>query len=212
MRRAGMALTIVAALAVSAAGVALAEEVVHLSNGTFLTIRSHSVENGMVRVVLGTDAEMAFPLDMVERIERGGVDVLGGSAGPRAAANQAVEGEANGAMAAPTNQRDYPVTGASSAGRSVVVTPRGTIRDREPLALVTGGPAPADEPEDPVIKRPFENHPNPNLRRISSVRVDHAPQESGKNRELSDGRGPRRKFPTASVVGRSGGSDDKSEN
>jgi hypothetical protein len=45
------------------------EQIVHLANGTEMAVVSHRVEDGMIYVDLGGDAEMAFPMDQVERIE-----------------------------------------------------------------------------------------------------------------------------------------------
>ena len=56
-------------------GAVVAEEIVYFTNGTTMAIISHKVENEMVHVDLGSDAFMAFPEYMVERIEKAGDNV-----------------------------------------------------------------------------------------------------------------------------------------
>lgn len=48
---------------------ALADEIIHFTNGTSLPVLSHTIENGMVKINLGDEAMMAFPEYLVERIE-----------------------------------------------------------------------------------------------------------------------------------------------
>jgi hypothetical protein len=50
-------------------GPAMAEEILYFTNGTSMPVRSHRIENGMIHVDLGGNAFMAFPENMVERIE-----------------------------------------------------------------------------------------------------------------------------------------------
>jgi hypothetical protein len=57
------------------AGPAAAEEVLHLTAGGTMLIRSHRVENGMIHVDLGGNALLAFPAASVERITNAGKDV-----------------------------------------------------------------------------------------------------------------------------------------
>lgn len=47
----------------------LAEEIVHFTNGTTMAIESHSIEDGAVRVHLGGEGYLAFPLEQIEKIE-----------------------------------------------------------------------------------------------------------------------------------------------
>ena len=75
------------------AGVAVAEdEIVHFTNGTSMAVRSHTVEGGMVKVDLGKESYMAFPLVMVEKITKAGreLDLTGGPS------NRAVGSDAGG--------------------------------------------------------------------------------------------------------------------
>lgn len=52
-----------------------AEEILHLTGGGTMVIRSHRVENGMIHVDLGGNALMAFPAASVEKISAAGKDV-----------------------------------------------------------------------------------------------------------------------------------------
>ena len=48
---------------------ALADEIIHFTNGTSLPVLSHTIQDGMIKVDLGDAAVMAFPEYLVERIE-----------------------------------------------------------------------------------------------------------------------------------------------
>jgi hypothetical protein len=99
MRR---AIVVVAVLAASAT-VLPAGEIVFFKNGTTLPVQTHRVENDMIHVDLGRGSIMAFPLSMVERVEVGGVDVLGRSGD---APNRMVEGSLQS-----QEEMAFPVTG-----------------------------------------------------------------------------------------------------
>ncbi len=89
---------------------ALADEVVYFTNGTYLLVTSHTIEKEMISVDLGGSSKMAFPLQMVDKIESAGRNVyLNPTYHP---ANQAVAGPAAGGMV--SNGGVYPVTGAGS--------------------------------------------------------------------------------------------------
>jgi hypothetical protein len=100
MRRAIVVVAVVAA----SASVLSAGEVIFFKNGTTLPVETHRVESDMIHVDLGRGSVMAFPLSMVERVEVGGVDVLGRSADP---ANRMVEPSQLEAQ----EERSFPVTG-----------------------------------------------------------------------------------------------------
>lgn len=48
---------------------ALAEEIVYFTNGTSMPVESHSVEDGTIRLDLGDQAYVAFPVGQIDRIE-----------------------------------------------------------------------------------------------------------------------------------------------
>jgi hypothetical protein len=57
---------------------AFADEIVHFTNGAEMTVRSHTVENAkdMVRLDLGGNSYIAFPMSMVDKIVSAGKDVF----------------------------------------------------------------------------------------------------------------------------------------
>jgi hypothetical protein len=65
----------------------LAEEIVHFTNGTTMAVESHSIEDGNVRVNLGGQGFLAFPLEQIEKIET----AEGEAPLPRPSANQIVD-------------------------------------------------------------------------------------------------------------------------
>ena len=81
-----------------------ADEVVHFTNGAEMTVRSHTVEKAkdMVKLDLGGNSFIAFPMSMVDKIVSSGQDVfLNPVFHP---ANQAIAGGA-GSMVADTGTR-----------------------------------------------------------------------------------------------------------
>ncbi len=73
--------------------VVLADEVVHFTNGSEMPVRSHTVEQNMVKLDLGNSNFIAFPMTMVDKIVNAGRDVfLNPTFHP---SNQAVAGAAN---------------------------------------------------------------------------------------------------------------------
>jgi len=86
-----------------------AEEIIYFKNGQSLPIRSHVINEGMVRVDLGENSMMEFPEFTIDRIEIAGKDVLiKRSYG--AASNQQV----------PTTQGTFPVQGTRRPDRNPV--------------------------------------------------------------------------------------------
>jgi hypothetical protein len=57
---------------------ALAEEVVHFTNGAEMTVKTHTIENdkSMVKVDLGGNSFISFPMAMVDKIVNAGRDVF----------------------------------------------------------------------------------------------------------------------------------------
>jgi hypothetical protein len=54
---------------------AVAEEIVHFTNGTTMVIESHELDGGTVRLNLGGDAFMEFPGAQIDKIETASGDV-----------------------------------------------------------------------------------------------------------------------------------------
>lgn len=90
MRRGDFGLAL--AIALTAVGSVAAGEIVYFTNGTEMLATDHSLEDGMIRVELGPNSSIAFPIDLVERIVRGDEEVFTGTGKPAAARNQRVDG------------------------------------------------------------------------------------------------------------------------
>jgi hypothetical protein len=68
---------ILLALALSALTLpAVGEEILYFKSGSAMPVVSHKIDGEMVHVDLGDNAFMAFPLTMVDRIERAGKNVM----------------------------------------------------------------------------------------------------------------------------------------
>ena len=60
------------------ASAALADEIIHFTNGAEMPVRSHTIdkEKRMVRLDLGANSFIAFPMSMVDKIVSSGQDVF----------------------------------------------------------------------------------------------------------------------------------------
>jgi len=189
--RLGSKLPVILILGLMATGAVWAVEIVHFNNGTYLPIRSHTIEKGMVHVVLGADAAMAFPLNLVERIEAGGRDLPLTPTGASAATNRIVEGTTNVEGSA-TSNRAFPVTGAPGrpSGRNIADAQGDeTARPGAVVYTTTGNSG-----HQTSVAQPFPNHPNPNMRKISVtgdrsllMPTDGAAAEKGQTHTLRPG-------------------------
>ena len=138
----------------------LADEVVHFTNGAEMPVRSHVVTNGTVKLDLGDNSFIAFPMSMVEKIDGAGqsgfVDpafhpsnqvVAEGAGGapvmsakfsgqqPGAATEMSAVGKASPGWAAPSTATGgaTPAFGDAAARQSVdsLAEPRAAISDSE---------------------------------------------------------------------------------
>jgi hypothetical protein len=127
---------------------AMAEEVIHFTNGTSMAIQSHTVEEGALRVRLSTDAIMAFPLDQVDHIETtdGVVTVM-----PEPGANRMVPGSSSGYRSSSVGGTARTVLPSRHRGRAW----DGGVREENPsIGTAKNGLA---------VFKPFANGP-PNRR------------------------------------------------
>jgi len=125
---------------------AFGDEIVHFTNGAEMTVRSHTVENAreMVRLDLGGNSYIAFPMSMVDKIVSAGKDVflnpvfhpsnqaIGG--GSSAVADNGIHGTENGGfrrgpvvkgtaganLGEPTDALPIPASGGQPADNQVV--------------------------------------------------------------------------------------------
>jgi hypothetical protein len=98
MRKGIVAIAFAAAL-VAASPLVLADEIVHFANGAEMAVRSHVVQGDMVKLDLGGNSFISFPLTMVDSIASAGRNVFVNEA--YHPANQAVEGQDVASRGAP---------------------------------------------------------------------------------------------------------------
>lgn len=95
---------------------ARADEVVWFKSGSFLRVASHTVEGDMIRVRLDSNASMAFPVTVVEKVEK----AEGTAASAQTVANQSFPSEPQ----APRQNGGFD-PGAAAGG-----APQGPLRPR----------------------------------------------------------------------------------
>jgi hypothetical protein len=147
-------LAVVVALGIAFAGIAAADEIVYFTNGTAMAIRSHKLENDMIRVDLGNNSAMAFPVSMVEKVESAGRNVFQNPTfGP---ANQAVGpvGTSGGGTHYPAEAQGAVTGYATTPSRnrqSASARRRERMDPEEQLAMAAqGNPAPAETSAGPT--------------------------------------------------------------
>ncbi len=120
---------------------AFADEVVHFTNGAEMTVRSHTIDKDkqMVRLDLGANSFIAFPMAMVDKIDSAGRDVfLNPVFHP---SNQAIAGGAGGAVTdnsiRGTGEPNGLVRRPSKNTAGVLL---GETADAVPVAAVAGQP------------------------------------------------------------------------
>ena len=188
MRR-GRILGTVLVFALASAAPVLADEIVHFTNGTFMPIRSHTIEEGMVRVVLGAESEMAFPVGLVEKIDANGREILisarpanvvEGGVGMASVAPAAADGEEDGEIV--DNGRQFTASGENSprgpAGNNLTAQQRALANvGLAPGGLVNGfveggvggSSLTGGQQGGTPVAHPFANSDNPATRAISTV-------------------------------------------
>jgi hypothetical protein len=67
---------VVAASFLVAASVASADEIVYFTNGAEMPVRSHTIDKDMVKLDLGGNSTISFPVNMVTKIANAGMDVF----------------------------------------------------------------------------------------------------------------------------------------
>ena len=90
-------LALLGLVALAASSVAMADDIVHFANGTFMKVQGYTVEGDMVKVTLGPGATMSFPRTLVESIERSGRTIWPQASG--STANVVASGSGVGGMA-----------------------------------------------------------------------------------------------------------------
>ena len=122
---------------------ALAEEIVYFTNGSSMPVQSHSIEDGTIRLDLGNQAYVAFPVAQIDRIETAEGEVRDSGSSP---ANQMVGGVSTGSVPA-RHRRQWQGNAGNQASRGPAVETHNGI----------------------AVYRPFANSPAPNKRRVTTV-------------------------------------------
>jgi len=167
MRRATFVISALA-LALALGTAARADEIIRFKNGTYLTIKSHVVAEGMVTVVLGSDARMSFPVSLVEAIERGGVSLFRPVIAPNVVGGKHGGSSTPGAVSLNDmpNRPDYRVYASvppRPTGRTSKSARRAAMMATDPVDLlfVSG------ESGAPVSASVFPGHEDPNHRNFT---------------------------------------------
>jgi hypothetical protein len=146
MYRTRLILTGLVLTLVLGAGTAAAQEVIYFTNGTTMPVRSHKVVGEMIHITLGSDASMAFPRSMVEKIEAGGQDLLLST------------GSAYGNRMVPGTGRPRPVQGqAPTRSSSGKVLPVQTVADDPQVEMDASGVA---------VYRPYSSSNQKNKQKV----------------------------------------------
>jgi len=145
-------------------GPALAEEIIYFTNGTSMAIRGHDVKGEMIHVDLGSEAFMAFPLRMVEKIEAAGKEI---------ALSPSFSGGTNIMTARrPDPSGNYPVRGSYSGHR-------GKNADALPRII---NPDEINEMDGNIglqVRRPMKGHEAANRRALGVTSRNSAVGMSG---------------------------------
>jgi hypothetical protein len=91
LRKSLIPLALAAVALCAAPALAQEQEVIYFTNGTTMTVESHTIEDGMVQVNLGGQSYMAFPMHQIDKIETAQGEV----AIPREGANRMVPSPSN---------------------------------------------------------------------------------------------------------------------
>ncbi len=110
MVKRGAAVASWAGLLFLSAGLARADEVIYLTNGSAMRAMSHEVQGATIRVVVGPNASISFAAHLVEKIERGGARVY--PAPDPGATNRVASTEGAGPLT--RHEMSYPVDGRAN--------------------------------------------------------------------------------------------------
>ncbi len=89
---------------------AIADEIVHFANGTFLRVQRHEIKGEMVHVFLDANATMAFPVRLIDKIESG-QSVVFGAPQSQTQVNQVIARTPSPPPANPNDPYSTPVVG-----------------------------------------------------------------------------------------------------
>jgi hypothetical protein len=180
---------ILAAMALAVCALpAVAEEILFLKSGSAMPVVSHRVDGEMIHVDLGDNAFMAFPMSMVDRIERAGKHVM---------LDRSNTGGTNVMRPKPDPTGSFPVRGSAQSRRS---DKNRFDEEQNPDAAVE-----TDE-RGVAVYRPYGNSSHPGKRRVGYAYDERILNNSGAgyrgatpvgNRQVIGARSNPRKTPAA---------------
>jgi hypothetical protein len=116
----------------AAGSAAVADDVVHFANGTFMKVQSYVVDGDMIKVTLGPGATMSFPTTLVESIERSGRTVYPQT--PAGPSNVVVSGGAGGQVSGGGQYVQSGEHQVPARHRPGALSGENTIEDKEAVA------------------------------------------------------------------------------
>lgn len=155
--------TIATALLLGSALVApIQADVLHFTNGTFMSVEGHVVEGDMVQVRLKGGASMSFPKRLVERIEAGNQSIF-----PNRVTTNVVESGSSGASTpGVVSVQQASAGGRGQAGGSAhrsASARRQAMKTNDPAALLGYG----GQQQPPDQAKPYEHSRAAGLRKVS---------------------------------------------
>jgi hypothetical protein len=179
--------------------VSWADEIIEFQNGTYMTVESHRIVDGMVHVVFGLHSTMAFPQSMILDIQRGGVSVLRIRNTPNVVNRGATQYAGKVSLNSAPRSSGYRVYGSPPVRTS------GTSRSARRRAMLGGDPAElllqqAEDDLAPESASMFAGHESASHRSFgvtgnSSLTGGHGfrPGEPGQEPEVIQGQAPPRR-------------------
>jgi hypothetical protein len=175
MRRKSFVLTGLGLALILCAGTVSAEEIVFFANGTSMPIRTHEIRGEMLHVDLGGDSFMAFPLYMVEKIEKAGQNVIlkpSYSAGNQIMPGAGGDGGGRPDLSAAPIRRTSTIRGESTQQQAPIDRKtKGMIGAPVPDSNHTTGRANMKDNFDPRMQRGRSRSNYINTKQIGSKRV-----------------------------------------
>jgi hypothetical protein len=172
-------------LLLTLAGPAIAEEIIYFTNGTSMPIRSHKVDGEMIHVDLGSEAFMAFPLRMIEKIAAAGKEI---------ALRPSFSGGTNVISSrVPSPDGNYPVRGSYTGHRG--------SQDQQTLVLSRDEMDKTDLSPGLQVRRPMQDNEAPNKRALGVTTKNKVGGISGGGGSEGNGVSGTRKVGSRYVIG-----------
>jgi len=154
---------ILLALALSALALPVfGEEILYFKSGSAMPVVSHKVDGDMIHVDLGDNAFMAFPLTMIDRVERAGKNVM---------LQRSNTGGTNVIQARPDPTGSFPVSGSRQSRHDEQSRFNGDPQDADPSVEM--------DPSGVQVYRPWGNSNHPGKRKVGLAWNERVLENSG---------------------------------